>query len=155
MDTEIDAVSQPLFRPVKRRKFLRRRGGDDDAVDESHRDVQVAEAEPTSDGQDSAPAISDEADTSIHATDILKLRKPFRPRKGGIEFSATSRSATGSGLKSTTNGTGSEDAEALKIQAMCDRFTAHTGQKVDVDNHMYDPRKGSLSTGACHGELTR
>lgn len=154
METEIDALSQPLFRPVKRRKFLRRRGGDDDDHDhdpESHRDTQVAAPEPTSDRQDSTSPASNEADSSIPATDILKLRKPFRPRKGGIEFSATARPTTGSGAKFSANETGSEDAEKLKIQAMCDRFTAHTGQKVDVDNHMYD-RAGFRSWQGCDGD---
>ncbi|RAH65848.1 telomere length and silencing 1 family protein [Aspergillus aculeatinus CBS 121060] len=129
MDTEINPTS--LFRPVKKRKFLRRRPGD------SLEDAQGTTAEvygQPSDGLSSLPQ-SDGLDTSLNL-DAARLRRLQRARKGGIEFSTASRPTSKDDKQKNITCTTAENMESERLQAMSDRFTAHTGQMVDVDKHM-------------------
>lgn len=91
--------------------------------------------------------------TSLHEEDeagstyanIMRLRKPYRGRKAGIEFStesSKSRSRTtggGDGEVGSAGALTAQDIEAERIQAISNRFTPHSGQKVDVNKHMYVP----------------
>ena len=130
MDTELGTPPESLFRPVKRRKFLRRRP-----------DHEQEEA------QDNAQGVNDDNGRNVHDStenaqqetdDVVRLRRPQRTRKGGIEFSTTSRQTANNSQAVTPTQT-AEEAEDDTVLAMCDRFTAHTGQTVDVDKHMYNP----------------
>lgn len=157
---EVDAPREPLFRPVKRRKFLRKRpdsGEPDEPVSPS-----TAQQKPERNGDDttgngvsqkgkgrSTTSPQDEGeeeeeeDTGSTFAEIMRLRKPYRGRKAGIEFStdsSKSRSRMGGGdgdLASAGALAAQEDIEAERLQAISNRFTPHSGQKVDVDKHMY------------------
>lgn len=129
MDTELGTAPESLFRPVKRRKFLRRRP--DHEREDAQDNAQGVNDENSRNFQDSADNTQQETD------DVVRLRRPQRTRKGGIEFSTTSRQTTNNSQSVTPTQT--EEAEDDTVLAMCDRFTAHTGQTVDVDKHMYNP----------------
>ncbi|RHZ49902.1 telomere length and silencing 1 family protein [Aspergillus thermomutatus] len=73
----------------------------------------------------------------VSSTELARLRRLQRARKGGIEFSNTSRQSTDkTGNQAAVTTVTAEDLENEKIRAMCDRFTAYTGQTVDVDKHI-------------------
>ncbi|PYH47725.1 telomere length and silencing 1 family protein [Aspergillus saccharolyticus JOP 1030-1] len=129
MDTEINPAS--LFRPVKKRKFLRRR------LEDSSEHAQVTITEDTGQSLDGPSSLPQSGGLKAkNILDAARLRRLQRTRKGGIEFSATSRpTLEGDSQTSLTHAT-AEDLESERLQAMCDRFTAHTGQTVDVDKHM-------------------
>ncbi|PYI01061.1 hypothetical protein BO78DRAFT_379741 [Aspergillus sclerotiicarbonarius CBS 121057] len=128
MDPDIDPA--PLFRPGKRRKFQRRRpeSNGDESQPTATEDSHISES--------STPSPWQESPGSISASDVLRSRRLHRARKGGIEFSTTSRSSAGNASQATVSAVAAEDLENERMRAMCDRFTAHTGQTVDVDKHM-------------------
>ncbi|KAJ5745620.1 hypothetical protein N7520_010802 [Penicillium odoratum] len=124
---EADTAPELLFRPSKRRKFIPRRANDTDSVEAdtpSRNDNQTPEALSTGD-----------EDQTAQPTNVVRLRRPHQARKGGIGFSATSRSKNGNRQTALAS---AEEIEADRIQAMADRFTTYTGQSEDVDKHMYD-----------------
>ncbi|KAL5363964.1 hepatocellular carcinoma-associated antigen 59-domain-containing protein [Aspergillus floccosus] len=126
MDTDVNPNPETLFRPVKRRKFLRRR-------------PEEPQDEPQADSNSSAPSQPQDgtqAGDGVQPTDIARLRRLHRARKGGIEFSATSRQPAEHANKNTLSTASADETESERIRAMCDRFTGHTGQTVDVDRHM-------------------
>ncbi|PYH28743.1 telomere length and silencing 1 family protein [Aspergillus neoniger CBS 115656] len=130
MEPEIDPAS--LFRPGKRRKFQRRRPEDNDEESPSATEdvARVSES--------STPPSWQDAPSSVPTAEILRSRRLQRARKGGIEFSATSRPLAGKNSQTAVSTVAEEDQENERLRAMCDRFTAHTGQTVDVDKHMMD-----------------
>lgn len=75
------------------------------------------------------------SDSNDDTSKVMRLQRPRRVRKGGIEFSTSRKQdlEQDSRLESAL----AENAEADLVKAKFDRFTAHTGQKVDVDKHMY------------------
>lgn len=126
MDTELQPAPESLFRPVKRRKFLRRR------PDHEQEDNEV-------NGDSGRDTESFTAQTPQETDDVVRLRRPQRTRKGGIEFSTTgSRQTTDNDAQAVAQRS-AEETEDERLRAMCDRFTVHTGQTVDVDKHMYGP----------------
>ncbi|RAL05048.1 telomere length and silencing 1 family protein [Aspergillus ibericus CBS 121593] len=128
MDPEIDPAT--LFRPGKRRKFQRRQPeSSGDELQSTTEDVAHNSESPT-------PSPWQDSPGSISASDILRSRRLHRARKGGIEFSTTSRPSAGDASQTTVSAVAAEDLENERMRAMCDRFTAHTGQTVDVDKHM-------------------
>lgn len=127
MDTELQPAPESLFRPVKRRKFLRRR------PDHEQEDSQEVNDES---GRGN---VHSTAQTPQETDDVVRLRRPQRTRKGGIEFSTTSSRQTTDNEAQAVASRPTEETEDERILAMCDRFTAHTGQTVDVDKHMYGP----------------
>ncbi|KAB8230564.1 hepatocellular carcinoma-associated antigen 59-domain-containing protein [Aspergillus alliaceus] len=129
MNTDTTSNPDTLFRPVKRRKFLRRRP--EDTQEETRIENGGADRD-----SNSTVSQSQVGDDPVHPANITRLRRLYRSRKGGIEFSATSRQSAENNKKLGVSVVTPEDIEAEKIQAMCDRFTAHTGQTVDVDKHM-------------------
>ncbi|GAB1195293.1 hypothetical protein APSETT444_004551 [Aspergillus pseudonomiae] len=131
MDTDTASIPETLFRPVKKRKFLRRRP--EDTLD----DFRIENRRDDRDPNLTTPQSQADNDT-VHPTDLVRLRRLHRFRKGGIEFSTTSRQSADNDKRAAVSTESVEDLEAQRIQAMCDRFTAHTGQTVDVDKHMYD-----------------
>ncbi|KAI9045108.1 telomere length and silencing 1 family protein [Aspergillus affinis] len=129
METNANPQSETFFRPpAKKRKFLRRRAEDlpEDGADDS---LPVA---PRSRSQ--SPRDTPQDATAPY--DFIRRRRLHRARKGGIEFSATSRQTTVTANQSALSSATTEELETERIQSMCDRFTAHTGQTVDVDRHM-------------------
>lgn len=142
METDLAQNPEPLFRPVKRRKFLRRRVDEEPdqlAAEQSPRPSRALDDDNNEVARDVAASASpndQEENGETQVADILRLRKPYRARKGGIEFSASSRQRADDDSHDSITVV-APDPESEKIRAMCDRFTAHTGQKVDVDKHMY------------------
>ncbi|KAL4814197.1 hepatocellular carcinoma-associated antigen 59-domain-containing protein [Aspergillus spinulosporus] len=125
MSTDCDSNPEIFFRPVKRRKFQRRRPEDIDSQQEtqaSHDDLPASQS-PLNESE------------TAQGADAFRLRRLHRSRKGGIEFSTTPR-PTSNQADRTSSQAPTEDADGERLQAMCDRFTAHTGQTVDVDKHM-------------------
>jgi hypothetical protein len=115
MDTEPDFVpTESLFRPAKKRKFLRRRPDDE-------------------------PENADNQNDSPDAPQASGTNNPRRPRtrKGGIGFSTASRLGDTQGQQVALAPAGG-DPDDEKIRTMNERFTGYTGQSVDVDRHMYE-----------------
>lgn len=138
MHTDVGAAPEPFFRPVKKRKFLRRRP--DRETEDSPDETESANEESAAHGfySSDSHALQKAGDAS-RPTHSIPFRRPHRARRGGIEFSASSRQVTDSGHQPAAVEQTSENLEAEKIRAMSDRFTVHTGQTVDVDKHMYCP----------------
>jgi hypothetical protein len=125
MSTDCDSNPEIFFRPIKRRKFQRRRPEDIDSQPETQASQEDLPASQT-------PLNEPEP---AQAADAFRLRRFHRSRKGGIEFSTTPRPTSDQADRASQAPT--EDADGERLRAMCDRFTAHTGQTVDVDKHMY------------------
>ncbi|KAK2798214.1 hypothetical protein FQN50_008912 [Emmonsiellopsis sp. PD_5] len=130
-------AQEPLFRPVKRRKFLRKRP--DSSLDE-------AQTQPSPEPEYPAPtepadahfrtSQDDQAETDTSIAEIFRRRKALKARRGGIEFTAATK-PTGEGTgESSEVDLAAQDAEDMRLQGISDRFVAHTGQKVDVNKHM-------------------
>ncbi|KAF7116083.1 hypothetical protein CNMCM5793_004004 [Aspergillus hiratsukae] len=134
MDTDISPNTETIFRPIKRRKFLRRREFE---PEDSQEEAQVANANSVHDNDSSAAQPPSQSNETVSSTDLARLRRLQRARKGGIEFSNTSRQSTDkTGNQAAMTTVTAEDLENERIRAMCDRFTAYTGQTVDVDKHI-------------------
>ncbi|KAK4864755.1 hypothetical protein LT330_001378 [Penicillium expansum] len=119
MDTQEDVVpTESLFRPAKKRKFMRRR------PDHETPDTEEADNQNDNSGASQAPGSSN-------------LRRPRAVRKGGIGFSTASRLGDDQGQQVALVPVAGE-TEDEKIRAMNERFTGYTGQTVDVDKHMYE-----------------
>lgn len=131
MDSEPDVAPESLFRPVKRRKFMRKRPNDDTDNDRTNDAGSDRNSCPREEIQSTGQ--NDEGE----ATEVVRLRRPPPARKGGIGFSTKSR--LGQDETQSSALASAEDLEQERIQAMRDRFTGHTGQMVDVDKHMYGP----------------
>ncbi|PGH11218.1 hypothetical protein AJ80_07223 [Polytolypa hystricis UAMH7299] len=139
-------LDEPLFRRAKRRKFLRKRPAED-GDEESQTHVPAPHPSTTTEATSEPPVRDvlsplpvtedDSAAQDSQISNILALRKAHSARKGGIGFSTTTKSAAG-GDRASPQG----DLEAIedpldeRLQAISNRFVAHSGQKVDVDKHM-------------------
>ncbi|KAI9368941.1 hepatocellular carcinoma-associated antigen 59-domain-containing protein [Aspergillus egyptiacus] len=126
MDADVEPIPEIHFRPGKRRKFQRRRPEDADTQEEN----QVS-SDNISVSQSPGKYVE-----TVQSTDAIRRRRLQRSRKGGIEFSTTARPSADQVNKAPVSAATSEDMESERLRAMCDRFTAHTGQTVDVDKHM-------------------
>ncbi|KAI2730777.1 hypothetical protein CBS147332_2629 [Penicillium roqueforti] len=117
MDTQEDTMPiESLFRPAKKRKFMRRRP--------DHEILDTEEADNQNDNPGASQALGSN-----------NLRRPRPIRKGGIGFSTASRLGDDQGQQLALVPVAG-DTENEKIQAMNERFTGYTGQTVDVDKHM-------------------
>ncbi|CDM36427.1 hypothetical protein CBS147339_7376 [Penicillium roqueforti] len=117
MDTQEDILPiESLFRPAKKRKFMRRRP--------DHEILDTEEADNQNDNPGASQALGSN-----------NLRRPRAIRKGGIGFSTASRLGDDQGQQLALV-PAAGDTENEKIQAMNERFTGYTGQTVDVDKHM-------------------
>lgn len=123
----MDQVDNPpidsLFRPAKKRKFMRRRA-EQEAENIAHADPALV-ANREDDTPDSTLPMSN------------SIRRPRVARRGGIGFSTNSRLGHEQGQQLAL-GPAAGDTEDDKIRAMNERFTGYTGQTEDVDRHMYD-----------------
>lgn len=119
MDPQEDVVpTESLFRPAKKRKFMRRR------PDHETPDTEEADNQNDNHGASQAPGSNN-------------IRRPRAVRKGGIGFSTASRLGDDQGQQLALVPAAGE-IEDEKIRAMNERFTGYTGQTVDVDKHMYE-----------------
>ena len=117
MDPQEDVVqTEPLFRPAKKRKFMRRR------PDPEFADTEEADNQNGNSSTSQAPSSNN-------------VRRPRTVRRGGIGFSTASRLGDDQGQQALVPAVGETEDE--KIRAMNERFTGYTGQTVDVDKHMY------------------
>jgi hypothetical protein len=134
---DVDIAPESLFRPAKRRKFIRRRQ-DEDEETETSRDTTTTTS--TTDQRHIADGQSklEDDEESTQSTGVVRLRRPNPARKGGIGFSATSRPGQNANRQSSALVPG-RDPEKESIRDMTERFTGNAGQTVDVDRHMYDP----------------
>jgi len=111
-----------IFRPAKRRKFLRQNA----ARNEEEADTPQANVHSEQDSEE--PGVAS----------ILKLRQLQRSRMGGVQFSNAK-------LQNMTDDCASTalvpaEATADRLQTITDRFVGHSGQVVDVDKHMCVPQ---------------
>ncbi|KAI5298658.1 hypothetical protein KEM56_003873 [Ascosphaera pollenicola] len=145
--------SGPLFKSVKRRKFIRKRPAEDSTLDSiptaSQREPASSSlptsgdaARPSAEQSDAAPLGSDlreereEQEEDAVLADILRRKALDRRRKAlGIEFTPESGSAEHSRPPSSLD-VAKPGEEDDSIPAISNRFVALTGQKVDVDEHM-------------------
>lgn len=130
MEADTSPAPEVLFRPVKRQKHLRKRADQPSELLSPGPDTAQPSAqttEPPSGSQIPAD------DNDVEISSILRQRRPHRPRRGGIEFSAETK-PKGPGSATEME---SEKTEADIIQERLDRFTPHTDLKVDVNKHMY------------------
>ena len=124
---DVDINPESLFRPTKRRKFIRRR--QDDAPEDN------SESTIATGTKDQSQTKQDEEGETLQISDIARIRRPNPARKGGIGFSTTTRSNREGNRQSAL--VTAEDREKERVQAMADRFTGNSGQTVDVNRHMY------------------
>lgn len=117
MDPESEILpTESLFRPSKKRKFMRRRP-----------DNEISEDTDNQNDYSDAP----------QPPESHNLRRPRAVRKGGIGFSATSR-LRDSQSQQLALVPAAGDTEDEKIRAMNERFTGYSGQTEDVNKHMYE-----------------
>ncbi|KAL4927426.1 telomere length and silencing 1 family protein [Aspergillus undulatus] len=126
MDMEADSNPKVLFRPLKRRKFHRRRP----QATDSQQEIQALNEDNSA-----SPTPQDDSE-SVQTADSLRRLRLARSRKGGIEFSTVARPTADQEQQTTVSTATEEDIENERIRAMCDRFTGYTGGTVDVDKHM-------------------
>lgn len=141
---DVGAAPETFFRPIKKRKFLRRRL--DPEVDDSEVKMQPKNEESACDSYSSDPRAFHDTGDAARPADAIHFRRPHRIRKGGIEFSS-SRQLPGNERRAAPVEPAAEDLEGKRIRAMCDRFTVHTGQTMDADKHMYCPSLSLTPTG--------
>ncbi|OAT09661.1 hypothetical protein BDBG_05399 [Blastomyces gilchristii SLH14081] len=137
METE-----EPLFRPVKRRKFLRKRpetSPDESQPPQPSPDPEAATCRSPAgqDGEASEAHMNEPEEIGTGITDIFRLRKALKTRRGGVEFTASPKPAIDQhGESQLEVDSTAQDPEDMVIRGISDRFVAHTGQRVDVDKHM-------------------
>jgi len=139
METDITQRPEAVFRPIKRRKFLRKRlDGRVEGVAPEQNNTSDSEKEKTVAEQLSLVLSDDSRNGEPQLANPMHLRKAHRVRRGGIEFFSAIPKQKADVNRQSSAGMTLEDMESENIQAMFDRFTAHTGQKVDLDKHMME-----------------
>ena len=133
-----------IVRPIKRRKFYRKR------LDiEDHEDVTPTYQEDApsvtaltldelvnTKGNIPKPDLLDQ-DSSFSVTEILRRRKAAQRRRGGIEFTNTSTTMqSGSAIPQRSKALVAKEDTAIELEAVVNRFAPQTGQVADVDKHM-------------------
>ena len=117
-----------MFRPAKRRKFIRQHGPRaEDDEDSPQIDSPAARLDNE---HDATPE-----DSSVSS--ILKLRRQQKSRGGGVQFSNISPVAMEDFAGSTA--LVPADIPADNLNGIADRFVGHSGQVVDVYKHMCVP----------------
>jgi hypothetical protein len=128
------ALSEPLFRPLKRRKFYRKRTDGDEAGAGDDRESQVeTTALPPTEPLQENPNETD-GPVKLDIAEVLRLRK-LRHRRNGIEFTVARPPGSGSG---TPQPDADEDDEMTpeEVKKVVNRFAPQTGQVMDVNKHM-------------------
>lgn len=147
---ETDPPVTELFRPIKRRKFVRRKADPEADEDESTKDAiaPVAAPEPAtideliSQGGDSIPSIPTiPQEVKLSVQDLIRQRKVAQRRKAGIEFSnhhAASPAPQNAQQLITKEEVEEEEEVPEDIKSVVSRFAPQTGQVTDdTDKHMY------------------
>lgn len=134
MDVDLPEVPVVSFRPVKRQKYLRKRVEESDDVPISETTVVQQRTTPEERHNNQTEGSQENEVGQDEVSRITRPRRNYRMRKGGIEFS-TGGSQVADKNKDLRLAVEATDTDTL--EAKFDRFTAHTGQKVDVDKHMY------------------
>ena len=121
----VENLSANLFRPTKKRKFVRQVREDDD----SHTppiDQPNGDADPTAERalMSTEPTVAE----------IIRLRRASRALKHGVGFSNAKQVIDG---QAESNALVTVDSGAERPTGISDRFIGHTGQVVDVDKHMF------------------
>lgn len=150
MDVESSEPPVVSFRPAKRQKFLRKRLDSSDDVPHPGN----ATIEPTTEPAADRPRSHEDEDESSPVSTLARPRKFQRMRKAGVEFSTASSRPTEKNQSLVLSTEASED-DLLK--AKLDRFTAHTGQQIDVDKYMYVPSftNSNQKDDAAYGDFPR
>ncbi|KAK2750645.1 hypothetical protein FQN57_002716 [Myotisia sp. PD_48] len=128
-------IEAPIFNPAKRRKFLRKRTDDAPEI-QSTPDISPQQEPSANEDAADTPQHDDEEPDEIGVTDIIRLRKAQRLRKGGIEFSTNPRTHQ-SNRHGTSELAMASDSQDGRLSGIPDRFVGQSGQRVDVDKHMY------------------
>ena len=143
-------ISESVFRPLKRRKFYRKRvdeiGNNEGTNNDGEASMDIvplnsSEAIPTVPLRQAPHESDNETDesTSLKMAEILHLRKLNRHRKlGGIEFTVA-RPPPGSGSRTPQQHGGEHDEEDItpeEVKKVVNRFAPQTGQVMDVNKHM-------------------
>ncbi len=144
MDVDIqDVTPESLFRPSKRRKFYRKRAdsdGEGTAAQTTliHDPPPAFPSPPVADpSRELASQDEEDRETQIPIAEILRLRKAAKYRKGGIEFTNSSRPLPSGTASSQPAGALVErDRNAEEVQEVVNRFAPQTGQVADVNKHM-------------------
>ena len=116
------------FRAAKKRKFVRR-GREDGG------DINWHTAADPNTSQDGQGGDGDGVPGDSKISDILRLRKVNRSRRLGVEFSSTKPTTTEP--LGDWNALTMRDNKADELKPISDRFVGHTGQVVDVNQHMF------------------
>jgi len=148
METDITQGPEAIFRPIKRRKFLRKRldGRVEDVTSEQNNtSIQHDPEKEKTVAEQLSLMLSDDSRNGEPQLASPHLRKPHRVRRGGIEFFSAIPKQKADVNRQSSEGITLEDMESENIQAMFDRFTAHTGQKVDLDKHMMEYIESEMS----------
>ena len=146
----MEESAEEISRPIKRRKFYRKRvgsGSEDDtasipaeplAASTTARPDLLTIDELVSQNAETAGLDDDQAEaTTPSMAEILRQRKAAQRRRGGIAF--TNTSITTESLTTAPNSRNEilEDGDSLdKIMTVVDRFKPQTGLVADVDKHM-------------------
>ncbi|TPX26152.1 hypothetical protein DIZ76_011613 [Coccidioides immitis] len=129
-------IEQPIFNPAKRRKFIRRRATTPPAEHQSDFQDQAPELATNDLTQSATPTLEDDG-AAAPIAEIIRARKGLKSRRAGIEFSTGPRWGSEKTPRPSSEGTVASEAGDGGLGGISDRFVGLTGQKVDVDRHMY------------------
>lgn len=145
-------IPSDVFRPVKRRKFYRKRS---DAEENEASDAAPLSSIPTiaspglqtvdelisqKGGTPGAAERQDEEDGPLSVAEILRQRKAAQRRRGGVEFSNLNSSSSAPATPQTSDAlVEREDEVPVDIRSVASRFAPQTGQVSESvnDKHMY------------------
>ncbi|WEW57949.1 hypothetical protein PRK78_003416 [Emydomyces testavorans] len=137
-------LEEPLFNPVKRRKYLRRRPTTPPTESRSAAQDQSVESSVVT------PSAIANDDQAAPIAELLRARKTLRPRRAGIEFSTEPRWSSENTPRASSEASAANDIGNGRLGGISDRFVGLTGQRVDVDRHI-SPEE-SLSDQAASGK---
>ena len=149
---EFDGHDQAV-RPVKRRKFYRKRPEDEDLEPGSVPGAGVQlppenrKLDPLLDTEANASDTGDGVQDPIHPIlSVVQQRKVQQRRRWGIKFTnfPVTASRIDSHILLSGNTSYDKDDVVADVEAVVNRFAPQTGQVADVDKHMY-VKPGSLS----------
>ena len=117
-----------MFRPAKRRKFLRQHTTKDDEDEQETSQIEP----PTEEDHPGHDTMSNE----LGISSVLRLRRQQKSRSGGVHFSNSSRSAAATEDVADATALVLAEPPPENLMGIADRFVGHSGQVVDVDRHM-------------------
>lgn len=146
--TTIEEPSVELnSRPIKRRKFYRKRGDDSDLIptdNNLHVEPKIAanSLEPLTIGElvsrhgdlDEGDQLEQES-LRMSTAEVLRQRRAIHRKRLGIEFTNASTGATPA-MPENSDALTEKDDTTADIKSIIDRFAPQMGQVADVDKHM-------------------